>query len=1285
VITVNVQGLASQPAKLRSLYKSLAKSPLTLAILTESNLSPSLLSSPSHAPPQSLQAFTSRDPVKVLGSGVTVVASSCITISDFSELIPGFLVQFTFSTPSITALVFGVYSAPNDVPLATKIVECVTEALQASAVSHYLLLGDLNATFRLIDRSPFFLSRHDMLWRDFLNHTAFCDTIDHFRPSTPVYTFTTRTSQSRLDHILVSPSLVPSLVSSVVRGGALKRGDHYAVEVKLRPSVPSAFTSSVPRTPTQDIRDTPFCVEAQRLLNSFKVPANASLSSRVAWSHFLSVIHTLSLFATNYTRDKSNRTRRFISRLERRLAAARDCPPSSPRAQYFASESVLNSHLAQYEEDLRARRAFLLNKVVGFDADECDHTTRILTSQRINDVDRYATSLLDPKTGVHVRSTTGMLGAARAFYDQLLGVQTPAPQPPSQGDFLPSLMGLASVQQQSLLCDVSRKEARATIGALKSRKAPGPDGVPNDLFKAFADLLVPHLQPVLQAFLTDPWLPPEVQGAVIGPLYKGDGDRRDLVNWRPISLVNTTYKLVALFLMRRLNPLMSSLVLPGQSNAVPGRTTFDNVHCARLAQFAAQRQEVDVSFAFVDCTKAFDRVEWPFLWATLAAMRIPPEFISCIRALYTDASACVRINGFLSSPFSLGRGVRQGCPLSPLLYVLSLEPVRHFINSLMDDRPLTWLPPGFPASLAHADDLVFLCWSDLMLPYLSRIQLYASARLHSGFLVNVRKTYILYLRKDSIPSEHTLAQHGTPYQCHFWPDDHGKKHLGLAIGGRNTAQAGVRTARDRCRKKLQVFGPCTLPALAKARLLVPRYAGCLQYYAQAAQVPQSSLKELSLEATRAYWGPFSKHKFFVRHSRLQFPLDLGGVGLIHPPTWFDAFHRVCLLRLTQGVLRPCDNKDDPPALSDPALIMLFKFLVKLVAPQYSFDPATFFWQPADVRKTIAAHFPPYWCEVLAYFEREIAYLHNISRAARESRPEFQDIPYAVSFLEVPFPGATDQAKADLADAASATLRDARPWAALLSQPAYMVPLAIDPGPRKRASRRSLSRKQGGGPVRYHYQLIQITRMNSNPWEFSAESDWVDEYPALQGDPNAPDVDGGRIGMPPHTKDRLQRMLRFCRGKRYNYVLSHAWILFQARLQPSYWPCPWCGQHFSASVTHFKRFSHVAWSCPVFQRHWSALRPRAGIRSITSLTDLALGLAPDGSVRISSQVRRAGITLHAAIWRCLSGSSTVHPRTYDSALTYYQHLLDMPDFFEEEVQPVDPPYFRDLQSPGASDD
>ena len=155
------------------------------------------------------------------------------------------------------------------------------------------------------------------------------------------------------------------------------------------------------------------------------------------------------------------------------------------------------------------------------------------------------------------------------------------------------------------------------------------------------------------------------------------------------------------------------------------------------------------------------------------------------------------------------------------------------------------------------------------------------------------------------------------------------------------------------------------------------------------------------------------------------------------------------------------------------------------------------------------------------------------------------------------------------------------------------------------------------------------------------------------------------------------MLRFCRGQRLGYVLSHAWLLFQARLDPPYFACAWCAYRFPVGTDHFQRFLHVAWACPTFMRHWQQLRRRVHLRDIPSLSDLALGIGPHGETRLGSAARQKAIALHAAMWRLLRSEDPAgRPAAYERVVAYFLCLHSRPDFFEAEIAPSDPPGLLD---------
>ena len=110
-----------------------------------------------------------------------------------------------------------------------------------------------------------------------------------------------------------------------------------------------------------------------------------------------------------------------------------------------------------------------------------------------------------------------------------------------------------------------------------------------------------------------------------------------------------------------------------QTCGVPGRFIGDSVAFLRDVVDYATSTNTPVAILSLDQEKAFDRVDWSFLHATLARMGFGPSFISWVNLFYASPQSAVKFNGHMTPFFDLSRGVRQGCPLSPLLYVLCAE------------------------------------------------------------------------------------------------------------------------------------------------------------------------------------------------------------------------------------------------------------------------------------------------------------------------------------------------------------------------------------------------------------------------------------------------------------------------------------------------------------------------------------------------------------------------------------------------------------------------------------
>ena len=222
------------------------------------------------------------------------------------------------------------------------------------------------------------------------------------------------------------------------------------------------------------------------------------------------------------------------------------------------------------------------------------------------------------------------------------------------------------------------------------------------------------------------------------------GDRLDPKNWRPISLLNVDYKLAAQVIAGRLLKVIHLVVEKDQTCGVPGRYIGENVALLRDVVYYSTSFDSPVAILSLDQEKTFDRVDWDFMRSTLSTMGFGPSFISWVNLFYNRVQSAVNVNGYLSPFFNLSRGVRQGCPLSPLLYVLVSEVLAVNIrcNPRISGLSLPGSPPLSPISQYADDTSLILSSDDSIKAALETYDLYERA---SGSKLNRDKSKGLWL------------------------------------------------------------------------------------------------------------------------------------------------------------------------------------------------------------------------------------------------------------------------------------------------------------------------------------------------------------------------------------------------------------------------------------------------------------------------------------------------------------------------------------------------------------
>uniref|UniRef100_A0A3Q3FNA9 Reverse transcriptase domain-containing protein n=1 Tax=Labrus bergylta TaxID=56723 RepID=A0A3Q3FNA9_9LABR len=319
--------------------------------------------------------------------------------------------------------------------------------------------------------------------------------------------------------------------------------------------------------------------------------------------------------------------------------------------------------------------------------------------------------------------------------------------------------------------DISQGEIRDAIKCLSSGKTPGDDGYSINFYKMFVDQLAGKIQKLFNEAKDGGRLPETTQSLLITLLPKPNKDPLQCGSYRPISLINSEGKIYAKILARRMDQIIPKLVHVDQIGFVKSRQIGDNMRKLFHIMHYAKLITEPVITVSLNAEKAFDRIEWDYLFRTLREYGFGPNFLKLVSMIYTAPKARITTNGLLSDPFEIKRGTRQGCPLSPLLFVLSLEPLAEMIRTHPNIRGITAPLTELKISLFADDILLTLIDPPHSLKYtLDTVKEFGTL---SGYKINWEKSEALPLNVHC----HKIHINNLPFK---WSPE-GMKYLGVTL------------------------------------------------------------------------------------------------------------------------------------------------------------------------------------------------------------------------------------------------------------------------------------------------------------------------------------------------------------------------------------------------------------------------------------------------------------------------------------------------------------------------
>ena len=467
-----------------------------------------------------------------------------------------------------------------------------------------------------------------------------------------------------------------------------------------------------------------------------------------------------------------------------------------------------------------------------------------------------------------VKTSRGVLRECNAFYSTLY---TEEPVDRESQDWLLEQLDSTLSSEDQALCEgeLTVLECHEALSRMESGKSPGSDGFPAEFYSRFWGLLGRDLVETLNFSFREGFLSASQRRGILRLLFKKD-DPLSLKNWRPISLLNLDYKIATKALSNRIRKVLPNILSEDQTCGVPGRSIFENLFLLRDTIDFARLKHLPAAVISLDQEKAFDRVNHPFLQRVLEKFNFGPDFRRWVQVIYTDITSMVINNGWLSSPFPLQRGVRQGCPLSPLLYCLVVETLGQAIRR---DTSIQGIQiPGSKNKQCkvsqYADDTTLILANDYSIT--RAFNLINIFERGSGSRLNPKKTEGLWIGSQA-------GRTSGPVNITWVADK--LKILGVYLGNSNLDQANWADRVKKLETRLNLWRSRTLSLKGKAMIINTLGASGLWYTATVVNMPDWVHTRVSKAIWNFLWNGKTE---LVKRDTCRLPWQHGGLSVVNP-------------------------------------------------------------------------------------------------------------------------------------------------------------------------------------------------------------------------------------------------------------------------------------------------------------------------------------------------------------------------------------------------------------------
>ena len=293
--------------------------------------------------------------------------------------------------------------------------------------------------------------------------------------------------------------------------------------------------------------------------------------------------------------------------------------------------------------------------------------------EKRNYINKTVTKIIDD-TGKNITEQKPILKEIARFYEQLYSSRDHELNNVNLNDLINHPVPKLSKEESQLLeGKLTYDEVVKAVKSMKNGKSPGTDGFTSEFYKFFWIDIGHFLTRALNHSFDAGELSVSLKQGIISIIPKGNKPREFLKNWRPISLLNTSYKILSTVLANRIKKVLDKLINENQKGFLEGRFIEENTRLLYDIMNFSEKNNITGILLLIDFEKAFDSISWRFMYNVLDFFHFGHDFKKWISILYKDAKQCVIQNGIFSQFFNISRGCRQGDPISPYIFILCVE------------------------------------------------------------------------------------------------------------------------------------------------------------------------------------------------------------------------------------------------------------------------------------------------------------------------------------------------------------------------------------------------------------------------------------------------------------------------------------------------------------------------------------------------------------------------------------------------------------------------------------